>query len=63
MKTKKALTRRLAILKLLPNLMQPLTNLCRSFHIKTIEEVVAQALITQAITNTSGSDKINFQIL
>lgn len=59
-KAKKALIKRSAFSKLLPNLVQPLISPCKLFYIKIIEKVVAQALMTQAIINAFGSIKIKF---
>lgn len=62
-KAKEALVRKSAFPKPLPNPIEPLVTPNGSFHTRITEEVVAQALMTQAATKASGPDKINFQIL
>ena len=62
-KAKKALVRKLAFFKQLPNLLKLLNNSHGSFHTKVIEKVEAQALMTQETTEAPNSNKINFQIL
>lgn len=59
-KAKEALIRRSVFSKLLPNLVQPLISLYKLFYIKITKKVVAQVLMTQAIINAFGSNKIKF---
>ena len=63
MKAKEALVRRSAFPKPPTNLVEPPVTSFGSAHTKISEEVVGQALMTQAATKASGPDKINFQIL
>ena len=63
MKAKEALVRRSAFPKPPPNPIEPPISPYGLLHTKISEEVVAQALMTQAATKAPGPDKINFQIL
>ena len=63
MRAKEALVQRSAFSKPPTNLIKPPVTSFRSAYMKINEEVVDQALLTQAATKTSGPDKINFQIL
>ena len=63
MKAKEALVRKSAFPKPPINLVElPVISLGLA-HTKITEEVVAQALVTQAATKTPGPNKINFQVL
>ncbi len=59
-KAEEALVRRSAFPKPPPNPVKPLVSSCRLLHTKVTEEVVAQALMTQAVIKAPGPDKINF---
>ena len=62
-KAKEALVRKSAFLKPPTNLVElPVISLGLAYT-KIIEEVVAQALVTQAATKALGPNKINFQVL
>ena len=63
MKAKEALVRRSAFPKPPTNLIEPPVTSFGLAHTKITEEVIAQALMTQAATKAPGPDKINFQIL
>ncbi len=63
MRAKKALVWRSAFSKPPTNLFEPPVISFGSAHTKINEEVVGQALMTQAATKAPGPDKINFQIL
>ena len=63
MKTKEAFVEKLEFPKSLTNLVKPLVISFGSAHTKINEEIVDQALMTQAATKASNPDKINFQIL
>ena len=62
-KAKKALVRRLAFPKLPSNLIEALVTLFGLAYTKITEEVVTQAIMTQATTKAPNVNKINFQIL
>ena len=63
MKTKEALVRRLVFPKLSSSLVEPPVMSTEFAHTKITEDLVAEALMTQATTKVPGSDKINFQVL
>ena len=60
MRAKEALIWISAFPKPLANLVEPLVTSFGSAHTKINEEVVGQALMTQAATKASGPDMINF---
>lgn len=62
-KVKKALIKRLIFFKLPLNLIESLIISSELFHMKVVEEIVMQKLITQARTKVSEPEKLNFQIL
>ena len=63
MRAKEALVQRSTFPKPPTNLIESLVTVFGFAHTKISEELVGQALITQAATNAPGPDKINFQIL
>ena len=63
MKAKEALVRKSAFPKPPANFVEPPVISSGVAHTKINEEVIAQALMTQAATKAPGPDKINFQIL
>ena len=63
MKAKEALVRKSAFPKPLINLFEPPVIPSGLAHTKITEEVVAQALMTQAINKAPEPDKINFKNL
>ena len=62
-KAKEALVRRSVFPKPPPSLLDSLVISSGLAHTKVTEQIVAQALTTQAATKAPGLDKINFQIL
>ena len=63
MKAKEALVRKSAFPKPPPNFFETPTIPLKLAHTKITEEIVGQALLTQAATKAPGPDKINFQVL
>lgn len=62
-KVQKVLVKRSAFPQLASNLVEPLVTFYGLLHTKITLKIVAQALMTQAATETPGLDKKNFQIL
>ena len=63
MKAKEALVRKSAFPKPPANCEVPRVIGAGTAHVKVTEEIVAQALMTQAATKAPGPDRINFRIL
>lgn len=63
MKAKEALVSKSAFPKPPANLREPPVICPATAHVKVIQEVVSQALMTHAATKAPGPDKINFRIL